>query len=211
MLELIKNVDAAPGVVCVLCVLEVLNLHEQVEELVEALNHINVNLEQRFQSFLALGVLVHGSVVDGIPAHNRVLLGQNLPIPRYYIASILLKEGYKTQVKLSVPLDGVSVVLHRFDQLTLLDVHRFHTETALFLLKLVVHDFFETHALKTEQTDQAVVVTLVGQDVVRVQTAIIQIQLMENHVTGSTHLERQVDCYVLKAQMTAEDIQKRDD
>ena len=26
---------------------------------------------------------------------------------------------------------------------------------------------------------------------------------MENHVTGSTHLERQVDSYVLKAQMTA--------
>ena len=167
--------DAAPGVVCVLRVLKVLNLHEQVEELVKALNHIDVNLEQRFQSFLAFGVLVHRSVVDWISAHNRVLLGQNLPIPRNYIASILLKEGHKAQVKLSVPLDGVSVVLHRFDQLTLLDVHRFHAETALFLLKLVVHDLFETHALKTEQTDQTVVVTLVCQDVVRVQTAIIEV------------------------------------
>ena len=100
-------------------------------------------------------------------------------------------------------LDCIGVVLDSLDQFALLYVHSFHTETAFFLLQLVVHDFLKTHALKTEQTDQAIVFALVGEDVVCVQALVVKVELVEDHVTWSTHLERQVDCDVLEAQMTA--------
>ena len=87
-----------------------------------------------------------------------------------------------------MPLDRVSVVLHSLHKLTLLDVHSFHSETALFFLKLVIHDFLKAHALKTEQADEAVIVALVCQDVIRIQTTVIQIELMEDHVTRRSHL-----------------------
>ena len=79
-------------------------------------------------------------------------------------------------------LNGVCVVLHSLYELSLFDVHCLHSETALFLLKLVIHHFLKAHSLEAEQTDQAVVVALVCKNVVGVQAVIVQVQLVENHV-----------------------------
>ena len=200
--------NASPRVVGILRVLEVLDLHEEVEELVEALDDVNIDLEERLERLVALGVLVHRGVVDRVPTHDSILLRQNLTVTLDDVACIRLEDGYETQVKLAMSLDCVSVVLDSLHKLALLDVHCFHTETAFFLLQLVVHDFLKTHALKTEQADQAVVFALVGEDVVRVQALIVEVELVEDHVTWSSHLERQVHCDVLEAQMAAN---KRDE
>lgn len=98
-------------------------------------------------------------------------------------------------------LDCVSIVLDCLHEFSLLNVHGFHSETALFLLQLVVHDLFEAHALETEHRVEALVVPLVGQDVVRVPAVVIDVQLMEDHVGGSAHFEGEVDCDVLESQV----------
>ena len=195
--------NASPRVVSIIRVFEVLDLHEEVEELIKALNDVDIDLEERLERLVALGVLVHRGVVDRVPSHHGILLRQNLTVPLDDVACVRLKDRYEAQVELAMSLDCVSVVLDSLDQLALLDVHCFHTETAFFLLQLVVHDFLKTHALKAEQTDQTVVFALVGEDVVRVQALIVEVELVEDHVTWSSHLERQVYCDVLKAQMTA--------
>ena len=47
LFELIEDHDASPGVVRVLSILEVLDLHEEIEELIKAFNDIDVNLQKR--------------------------------------------------------------------------------------------------------------------------------------------------------------------
>ena len=153
LLKLVQDVDASPRVVGIIRVLKVLDLHEQVEELIEALDDVDIDLEERLERLLALGVLVHRGVVDGVPPHDGILLRQNLAVALDDVACVGFEDGYEAQVKLAMSLDCVCVVLDSLDQLALLDVHCFHTETAFFLLQLIVHDFLKTHALKTEQTD----------------------------------------------------------
>ena len=168
LLKLVQDVDASPRVVGIIRVLKVLDLHEEVEELIEALDDVDIDLEERLERLLALGVLVHRRVVDGVSPHDGILLRQNLAVALDDVACVGFEDGYEAQVKLAMSLDCICVVLDSLYQLALLDVHCFHTETAFFLLQLIVHDFLKTHALKTEQTDQAVVFALVGENVVRV-------------------------------------------
>ena len=80
--------NASPRVVGILRVLEVLDLHEEVKELVEALNDVNVDLEERLERLVALGVLVHRSVVDRVPSHHSILLRQNLTVPLDNVACV---------------------------------------------------------------------------------------------------------------------------
>ena len=126
--------NASPRVVGILRVLEVLDLHEEVEELVEALDDVDIDLEERLERLVALGVLVHRGVVDRIPPHDGILLRQNLAVTLDDVACVRLEDGYEAQVELAMSLDRVSVVLDRLDQLALLYVHCFHTETAFFFL-----------------------------------------------------------------------------
>lgn len=99
-------------------------------------------------------------------------------------------------------LDRVGIVLHCLRELTLLNIHRLHAETALLLLQLIVHDFLEAHALKTQQADESIVVALVGEDVVRVEPIVVYIELVEDHIAGGAHLKRQVNSDVCVAEVT---------
>lgn len=202
LLEFVQDVHTAPRVIRVLGILEVLDLHEEVEELIETFNDIDVNLEKSFERFMAFSEFIHGDVVNGVSPQNTVLLRQDLSVACDDVARVLLEERNETQVELAVPFDRVCVVLHRFDELALLDVHSLHSETVFLLLQLVVHDFLETHALEAEQAHQAVVVALIRQDVVSVQPAVVDVKLVEDHVTGRAHLQRQVHCNVLEPKMT---------
>ena len=122
---------------------------------------------------MTLSELVHGHEVNRVPPRYAILLGQDLSVASDNITGVLLEERDEAQVELSMPLDRVRIVLHRLYQLSLLDVHGFHSETALFLLQLVIHDFLETHAFEAEQADKAVIFALVGQDVVSVHAVVI--------------------------------------
>ena len=99
-------------------------------------------------------------------------------------------------------LDSVGIVLDRLDELTLLDVHSLHAETVLFLLQLIVHDFLETHTLEAKHAHEAVIVALVSKDVVGVHTVVVEVELVENHITGRAHLKTEVDSDVLEPKMT---------
>lgn len=68
LFELVEDVDASPGVVSVLCVFKVLYLHEKLQELIKALNYIDVNLEESLECLMALSEFVHGSEVKGVPS-----------------------------------------------------------------------------------------------------------------------------------------------
>ena len=129
-----QDADAAARIVCVFSVLKVLNLHEEVQELVETFHNIDVDFEQSLQSPLALGVLIHGRKVDRVPARDIVLLSENLSVASNDITSVLLEQTHKSQVELAMALDCVSIVLHSLNKLSLFDVHCLHAETALLLL-----------------------------------------------------------------------------
>ena len=88
LLKLVQDVNASPRVVGILRVLEVLDLHEEVEELVEALNDVDIDLEERLERLVALGVLVHRGIVDRVPSHHSILLRQNLTVPLDNVACV---------------------------------------------------------------------------------------------------------------------------
>ena len=201
LLELAKDMDAATRIVGILRVFKVLNLHEERHELIEPCHIVNIDLQHGLERFLALGKLVHGRVVNRIAPLLRVLLRQDLTIAANDVASVLLKQTDEAQVKLTVPLDRVSIELDLFIELTVLDIHSLHAEAAFLLLQLVVHDLLEAHALVAEQADQAVVVALVGQYVVGAQSIVVDVELMEDHVAWGAHLEREVHSDVLITQV----------
>ena len=79
--------------------------------------------------------------MDWVPPQYAILLRKDLSVAGDDITGVLLEEADKAKVKLTVTLDCVCVVLDGLDQFSLLDVHSLHSETALLLLQLVVHDF----------------------------------------------------------------------
>jgi len=95
-----------------------------------------------------------------------------------------------------VASDRVSIVLDRVVEFTILDVHGLHAVAPFFLLQLVIHHFFQTHALIVEQRDQAVVVASVADNVVAGLAPVIKVQIVENHVIRRSHLQLQVKCDV---------------
>ena len=88
LLKLVQDVDASPRVVGILGILEVLDLHEEVQELIEALDDVDIDLKERLKRLVALGVFVHRSVVDRVPSHHSILLRQNLTVPLDNVACV---------------------------------------------------------------------------------------------------------------------------
>lgn len=80
LLELVQDVHAAARVVRILGIFEVLNLHKQRQELVEALHDVDIDVEKSLDSLVAFGVPVHSGVVDGVSAAQTVLLSQDLTV-----------------------------------------------------------------------------------------------------------------------------------
>ena len=72
--KFVQDAYTTSGIICVLSVLEVLNLHKEVQELVETFHYINIDLEQGLQSLMALSEFVHSREVDGVPTADVVLL-----------------------------------------------------------------------------------------------------------------------------------------
>ena len=92
MFELVEDHDASPGVVRVLSILEVLDLHEEIEELIKAFNDIDVNLQKRFERLVAFSELVHRSIVNWVPSQGAILLSQDLTVASDNIAGVLFEE-----------------------------------------------------------------------------------------------------------------------
>jgi len=203
LLEVIEDVDAASRVVCVLSAFEILNLHEQGQELVKTRHNIDVDLQEGLQCLLTLCEFVHSRIVDGVAPRNAVLLGEDLTVTSNDITGVLLEQAHQTQIEFSVPFDSVAIVLDGLCQLTVLNVHSFHPEAAFLLLELIVHDFFEAHALVAEHADHAIVVALVSHDVIRAQPVVVNVQFVVNHVTRGAHLQRQVHGNVLIPQVAS--------
>ena len=88
----------------------------------------------------------------------------------------------------------ISIMLHCFHKFTMLNIHSFHPETLLLFLQLIVHDFLEAHALEAQQIDQAIIVALVCEDMVRVHAVVVDVELVENHITWRAHLQTEVNC-----------------
>ena len=92
LFELVEDHDASPGVVRVLSILEVLDLHEEIEELIKAFNDIDVNLQKRFERLVAFSELVHRSIVNWVPSQRAILLSQDLTVASDNIAGVLFEE-----------------------------------------------------------------------------------------------------------------------
>ena len=58
LLEFAEDVDAATRVVCIFHIFKVLNLHKEVQELVESLDCVNIDIQECFKRLIALGELV---------------------------------------------------------------------------------------------------------------------------------------------------------
>jgi len=72
--EFVQDAYTTARIVRVLNILKVLNLHEEGQELVKTFYNINVDLEESFQSLVALSEFVHSRKVDGVSAADDVLL-----------------------------------------------------------------------------------------------------------------------------------------
>ena len=162
LFEFTQNMYTASWVIGILNIFEILNLHEELHELVEALNNIDIDLQQRFQCLITLRELVHCSIVKRVSFQRWILLWQNLSVPCNDITCVLFEQTDQAQIKLPMSLNCICIVLYCLNKFSLLDVHSFHSETQLFLLKLIIHDFLQAHALKAKHVDKAVIVALVG-------------------------------------------------
>ena len=98
--------------------------------------------------------------------------------------------------------NGVRIVTHSFDELALFNVHGFHAEPIFFLLKLIVHDFLQTHALVIQQSDEAIVLAPIGHNMVAINAVVVDVQLVENAVGWSPHFHGQIHRNVLETQIT---------
>jgi hypothetical protein len=108
-----------------------------------------------------------------VAPQGGVLLSEDLSVSGNDITGVLLEQAHQSQVKLPVPFDCVSIVLHSLHQLALLYVHCFHSETQFFFLKLVIHYFLETHALKAYHVYKAVIIAFIGQDVIAIHSVVV--------------------------------------
>ena len=86
------------------------------EELKEVIIALGVSLEIKVQKSLnglkTLGILAHGTVVNGISPIWLILLSQDLSHSHVQIASILLKQRLHSDVELFMTLHSVSIVEH---------------------------------------------------------------------------------------------------
>ena len=85
--------DATTWVISILSILKVLNLHEKIEELIEAFDDVNINLQERFKRLVTLSKLVHRYKVNRIPSRDAILLSQDFSVAGDDIACVLLEEG----------------------------------------------------------------------------------------------------------------------
>lgn len=66
-------------------------------------------------------------------------------------------------------------MLNRMVEFTILYVHSFHAVAPFFLLELVIHDFFQTHALVVQQGNQAIVIASVTDNVVAGLAPVVEV------------------------------------
>jgi len=91
MLKLSKNMEVFPGVkLSLLSSFEELQLEEQRQELIIALNNVNVDIKQCLYALEALGELAHGCIVHGVPFMD-VLLAKDLPHSVNKVSCVLFK------------------------------------------------------------------------------------------------------------------------
>lgn len=118
-----------------------------------------------------------------------ILESEDVSVALKHIINVLLKQTNKSELELLVPANSISVVLDGPIQFALFDVHGLHAVAGLFLAQLVVHDFLETHALVIQQSDEAVVVAAVADDVVASLPVVVKVKVMEDHVVGCAHFD----------------------
>jgi len=141
LLELCEDISAPSWVESLFSELEALKLSEKIKELAEPRHLVNINFKNSFKSLETICSLSHGSVMNRVALMFLVLQSQDVSVTFEHIKHVLLQQAHKSQLKLLVPSDSVSVMLDCAIKLSLFDIHCFHTIAALLLAELIIHDF----------------------------------------------------------------------
>jgi len=185
--------------------LQQLKLKEELQELIIALRIcFEVEPEQGLHALEALGELAHGCVMDWVPPVRRVLLGQCLPQTGQEVVSVLLEERLHANVELLVALDGVCIVEHSRNQLSVLDVHVLEPVALLLSVKLVEQRLLQVDPFDVQHLNEALVVALVAQQMVHVAARIVHVALLMHDVCGCAEVGEQVQQDVLEAEVAFE-------
>jgi len=80
--------------------------------------------------------------MEWIPFHLLVLLTQNLPVPLYDVACVLLKYVEQSQIEFLMPLYRVCIMLDCLYEIAMLDIGRADAIMVFLFLELIVEDLF---------------------------------------------------------------------
>ena len=85
-------------------------------------NLADANRENRLQRLIALGVLAHGAVMQGVSVVD-VLEGEYLTVALDHILGVRLKKVGDADDEIFKPVDQISILVERAVQSAVLDVH----------------------------------------------------------------------------------------
>lgn len=182
----------------VLFVLKLLQGEEQLVEFLGSWHVIDLDVEQGLSCLEALGLLAHGTVVNGVPS-VLVLDSQHLSVPVNDVLRVLLEQVEHSLVELLVPLDRVRVVENLAAQVAVLDVHVLEPVLVFVSNQLVVKSLLEVHSLDVEENDGAVVVAAIAHAVVGVSVLDVDVDLLVDHICWGAHFGEKVQSDVFEA------------
>ena len=165
---------------------KLLNLEEEMNEVVSARRSINIDREYRLQSLVAFGILAHCSIMNWI-SPERILLGQDLPIPVNNVLGILLEKIENSNIEVLVPLHRLRIMEDRARQVTMLDVHVLESISVLLSQKLIEQGLLQVHSLDVEESYHAVEITSITYHMITISALVINIDLLMNHILRCAH------------------------
>jgi len=116
-----------------------------------------------------------------------ILLAKNLSVSIHNVLGVLLKQVENSDIEVFMPLNEVSIVENLVRQVAMINVHILKTILVLFLKELIEKSFLEVDSFDIEHHNHAVVVSLITNVVIKVSSLRVHINLLVNHVCGSTH------------------------
>jgi hypothetical protein len=131
-----------------------------------------------------------------------ILLAKNLSVSIHNVLGVLLKQVENSDIEVFMPLNEVSIVENLVRQVAMINVHILKTILVLFLKELIEKSFLEVDSFDIEHHNHAVVVSLITNVVIKVSSLCVHINLLVNHVCGSTHFRNQVQSNVFVTKIT---------
>ena len=88
--------------------------------------------------------------MNGITLIPVVCLCENYTVTVDQIRRVLLVDVPHVICELKMPFNGVRIMLYGIVEGALFNIYRFYAVVLLSFLKLIVEDFFKTHAIKIQ-------------------------------------------------------------